>query len=506
MGMPLWRGSQFPQLRRGQNISKRREVAVPIVTAAAPKWYLNRSLLAGGISVLVLLLATSGAMAQHLSVGTGEPAKLPTPAHSLPRLIATLGTGGQAQSPIYNPVDGLIVIPNYSTANVTFVSGTSVLGDASVGTNPSSGSYDAADQDVYVFNSGSNNASLFSDEHLATTLSQNLTGAGQSIYDSSTATVYVRVSPATNLTLLSGDSSVGEVNALDSISCLAYDPVNGYVYAGTTGAHTTVISGEAVIASVGTGDGDIDALAVNSSSGEVYAADGPANYVQVYQNSSLTKIVPVGSDPSGIVYDPTNGLVYVLNYVSDNVTVLKGTSVEANIPVGSGPLYAAVDTVSGDVYVANYISDNVTVLAGEEVLTNIQLLGGDFPGQPTFDAEDSYVYLPDHNNVSVISTVESRMYEVTFKESHLPRETEWWVNLTDGQSFHSSKSSISFTEPNGTYSYTTASADKRYRGLSGEFSVNGSKLTKKVKFKSVRDTGQPLDSPILFVASSRPSQ
>ena len=65
------------------------------------------------------------------------------------------------------------------------------------------------------------------------------------------------------------------------------------------------------------------------------------------------------------------------------------------------------------------------------------------------------------------------VYAVTFTESGLPSDTEWWVNITNGQSFNSTTDTIGFNEPNGTYSYTLATLNKNYSAPGGTFRVNG---------------------------------
>ncbi len=65
-------------------------------------------------------------------------------------------------------------------------------------------------------------------------------------------------------------------------------------------------------------------------------------------------------------------------------------------------------------------------------------------------------------------------YSVTFTETGLPTATIWYVNLTNGESFKSINSTITFNEPNGTYLYTVLSADN-YSATppSGNFTING---------------------------------
>lgn len=75
------------------------------------------------------------------------------------------------------------------------------------------------------------------------------------------------------------------------------------------------------------------------------------------------------------------------------------------------------------------------------------------------------------------------IYNVTFKETGLPSGTTWYVNLTDGRSYRSTNSTITFTEANGTYKFTV-SADLSYISniASGKFHVNGSNATKSIAF------------------------
>ena len=94
--------------------------------------------------------------------------------------------------------------------------------------------------------------------------------------------------------------------------------------------------------------------------------------------------------------------------------------------------------------------------------------------------------------VPIVSTLENltvrggavTVESVSFTESGLPAGTAWWVNLTHGPSFESTTTNVSFTEPNGSYAYTVASADIALgpRPASGEFSVAGSAVTVPVTF------------------------
>lgn len=91
-------------------------------------------------------------------------------------------------------------------------------------------------------------------------------------------------------------------------------------------------------------------------------------------------------------------------------------------------------------------------------------------------------------------------YKATFTRSGLPSGTDWWVNRTTGQSFESDKPAVSFSEPNGTYSLSTASAKKSSTGPSGEIIVYGDKVSETVKFTSAAGS-IPAEAPAFLYAA-----
>jgi hypothetical protein len=82
------------------------------------------------------------------------------------------------------------------------------------------------------------------------------------------------------------------------------------------------------------------------------------------------------------------------------------------------------------------------------------------------------------------------VYVVTFTQSGLPNGTTWYVNITHPHHppHNSSGSPIVFYLPNGTYTYTVASADKVYAPGPGTnpFNVTGSTVNESVTFSPVQ--------------------
>ena len=69
-------------------------------------------------------------------------------------------------------------------------------------------------------------------------------------------------------------------------------------------------------------------------------------------------------------------------------------------------------------------------------------------------------------------------YKVTFTETGLPSGTEWFVNLSNGNSYNSTSTTLSFYEPNGSYSYTLGSSNFNYGNTSSlSFTVKGASVS-----------------------------
>jgi thermopsin len=78
-------------------------------------------------------------------------------------------------------------------------------------------------------------------------------------------------------------------------------------------------------------------------------------------------------------------------------------------------------------------------------------------------------------------------YLVTFQATGLPTGTEWFVNLTNGQSYHSTSATISFQEPNGAYNYKVSSTNRSWSpaAYTGSFTMNNASVTVSVAFNLV---------------------
>jgi hypothetical protein len=81
-----------------------------------------------------------------------------------------------------------------------------------------------------------------------------------------------------------------------------------------------------------------------------------------------------------------------------------------------------------------------------------------------------------------------KLYQITFMEAGLPSGTLWYLNLSDDQSYSSTTNMITLKEPNGSYAYSIATANKEYAATGGSFVINGVNMEMNVKFTIVTYT------------------
>ena len=76
-------------------------------------------------------------------------------------------------------------------------------------------------------------------------------------------------------------------------------------------------------------------------------------------------------------------------------------------------------------------------------------------------------------------------YAVTFTETGLPSGMTWYLNLSNGQSFKTNVSTLTFYAPNGTYYYTATPENYNYSVVSGGYIVNGTSIPMTASFHSI---------------------
>jgi len=392
-----------------------------------------------------------------------------------------------------------VYVTNEYSNNVTIVNVTrnAAIGSVDVGTWPQSALYDGLNKEVYVANSnnvGQGTVTVISGTTVVTnittgTSAQDLAiGPNGTLYVSNTFSNNISVINVTTNTVQSTISGGG----LNWPTGEALDPYTGLVYvanyaSGTSGT-VTVLNGTSAIAVIGGLGSYPQHITFDSANGYFYVTNEYSGNVSMINPATNTVIgsITVGGVPWGITCDAKTGNVFVADENSSAILmkVISGAKVVstirvANAPAGSSSFGSAV--ASNALYVGSNgnIYANANSYAGDGAKSGTNLTG----------------------KLEVFSTSTTN-YTVKFVRSGLPAGTKWWLNLTNGQHFFSTGTTITFKELNGTYHFHIAIANRLYSvsritGLHSAFTVSGANVFKRVVFSlvtykvSFSETGLP---------------
>ena len=217
-----------------------------------------------------------------------------------------------------------------------------------------------------------------------------------------------------------------------------------------------------------------------------FPSSGPISstfYTEYLSNGSYSYAISTVDKVYGALYNGTftvNGSFGMVNVTFSKI--LYGvTFIESGLPVGSN-WYVNISGMasSGPITTGNYVIRLSNESYEYFVQTSDKIFQPSYKNSLTVNG-NAMVCLINFSEVT---------YRVSFLQSGIPSSAMWYLNLTVGQSFSSASSSISFLEPNGTYSYTIATTDKIYSPspFSGSFTVSGSKVSLSIVFSEVKYT------------------
>ena len=374
-------------------------------------------------------------------------------------VVATVPVGSLPGWAAYDSGRNEVFVPNAGSNNVSVISDATnrVVATIPVGSNPVGAAYDAGRSEVFVPNAGSDTVSVISD----TT-------------NTIVATVPVGVWP----------------------NGATYDPSRGEVFVTNQQSDNVSVISDAtnrVVATIPVGLAPSSGPVYDAARGEVFVDNYESNNVSVISDATdqVVATIPVGSFPQGLAYDAGQGEVFVVNAGPGTVSVISDTTdaILATIEVGPWPEGGAYDPANGDVFVANSGfeesgpgADTVSVISDKSNQVVATVPVGSAPDAVTYDAGRSEVFATNYesNNVSVIQI--GPAYTVAFTESGLPSGMSWSVTL-NGSFQNSAGSTIAFTEPNGTYSYTVAAVTGyTVAPSSGTLNVSGAAVSEPISF------------------------
>lgn len=324
---------------------------------------------------------------------------------------------------------------------------------------------------------------------------------------------------------------VATLSLLNSSLCdLAYSPSDHNVYVVSCGPWENIFEIDSqtlkVISYTPNADcPEWNGIALDTASGSLYTScynPPPTAEVYIFNSTTLngTGAIPTGAGSQGLVYDESNEDIYVANELSRNVSVISGLSntVVSTIDVGMDPKAFAYDAADGAIYVTeegalaiitpdfSLVSFNESglpvgtpwsvTLGGVSLASSSNTMSHLLPnGTYNFTVGNvtGYTATPSSgtvtiNGANVTKAITFRRvsststYAVTFLESGLYSGANWSVTLT-GKVLSSTGSSIGFTEPNGTYSYSvTGPAGYAASPQSGSLTVTGKAVNQSVTF------------------------
>jgi len=414
----------------------------------------------------------------------------------------------------YDPSNNYLYLANTIGNSLILINGTTntVVSNIKVGIFPGGVAFDPINDYLYVtdfnfsawpsgdVNTSSNTVFVINGatNRIIANINVGLDPFGVAV-DTSNGYVYVTNSGSNNVSVINGATNKVIANiAVGSYPWgIAYDPSNGYIYVTNWGSNSvSVINGETntVVANIAVRSHPM-VVAYDPSNGYIYVANLWSHSVSVINtaNNNVIANISVGSDPVGVAYDSSNGYVYVANFGSNSVSVINGATntVIASISVGSGQSGVAYDPSNGYLYVDEGVNLTVINGANNKLISVIYVGSGGFPSTSmAYDASNGYLYVTKYfsGTISIISTpalAVKKYYTVTFTETGLPSGTSWSVTF-NGTTESSSTNTITFSVPNGTYSYTIGSVSGYTASpSSGSITVNGANVNQAITFTSV---------------------
>ena len=208
--------------------------------------------------------------------------------------------------------------------------------------------------------------------------------------------------------------------------------------------------------------------------------------------SSITFLKPNGTY-SFMIENPVNG-TYGIRYVPKNATgtaTVNGKALQINVTFTTQYylLIKVTPSNGGTVSPSSgwYNSQSSIKL---NAIANASFIFSTWSGTGT----GSYSGIYNPYNITIGGPVNEtavfvKVYSVTFTETGLPSGMLWYLNISGPRSFHTTSSSITFTEPNGTYSYSYG-VNTRYAtpDPTGTITVNGTSVTINATFHLVTYT------------------
>ena len=440
----------------------------------------------------------------------------------------------------YDPYDGHLIVADPGGNDTYLVNPATDAVDriVPVGVEPKWSAVDPANGEVYVVDSNATSPYVGS----VTVLNSSFdvvktitTGYGPTgiVFDSANGTFYIPDNLGGNVTVINGTTNtittVIPVAADEVLDGIGYDPRTDDVYVGDSTNDTVVVIDAAtnhIVAWVHVGSNPTS-FAFDPANDTMFVAnEGSGNYSVIQDSTHLVVHTATLEYADYLAYDAANNLVYDAESFAGLVDVINATtyaSAGPAISLGSVlyPHFIAYDPVDQAVYVTTQYQGSISVIAstGYSVTFVEAGLPASTPWSVTLgtvtnssststigfvEPDGSFAfsvgavsgYVANRTSGSVTVSGSSRTVEigfsavapptfvVTFTETGLPASTTWSVTLVS-QTLDSSTTTVQFSEPNGSYSFTVGAVSGfSATPASGSVTVNGGPVDQPISFAS----------------------
>ncbi|MGB6501351.1 MAG: YncE family protein [Thermoplasmata archaeon] len=415
-----------------------------------------------------------------------------------PYVSANYSIGSDPFAVAVDTTTGDVFVTNNASNNVSVISvaESKVVGSIPVGKDPLGIAFDPDNGLLYVANGGSNNLSVIDGATFALTspipVGESPVGIA---FDPVSGQLFVADSGSGAVSIVSAatDSVAATVPVGEHPYGVALDNLTDDIYVSNewsgnvsvlSAATDTLVATVPVLTPFG-GSPLLEGLAYDASDGYVWVGAG-SYFTVVIDPASESVIAFSDVDPSGVVYDPDSGAVCVTD--TANVTFACFESTSGWTPA-KDLTFTESGLPSGTLWNVTLGYEDRTQSSRTPNLT-FALDSYDLYGSLSYSIGPTDRYAPDPatgvlnatllpTTVAVSFVWSPGPYSVGFEETGLPSGTSWSVSL-DGSVESSTGSSVTFTEPSGTYQYRIlAIPDWHQTSLPnpGEIAVAGASVT-----------------------------
>ncbi len=374
------------------------------------------------------------------------------------RILATFAVGTEPSGIVYDPANGDVYVACTGSGNVSVLDGTEnvAIDSISVGLGPIGIAFDPSNGFLYVVNDESNDVSIVDGSNDSVIATVPVGSEPRSVaFDPDLGEVFVANYLSDNVTVFSGTAVVGGFAAGEGPAQLAYGGSDSLLYVSDQVSSVVSAFNPSTGALWGAyGIPGVGAIATDGGNGDAYVVCESQN--SLVELDGINPVAPgpnrtaVGEGPSGIVYDPVYGSLYVSDFSSGTLSiVVDGLS---RFPV----VFAARGLPTGQ----NWSID----LAGTLVRTtspthNFTEATGTYPFE--IAPVPGFLANPGSGKVSIVTAEVEEViqfvpiYPVLVKESGLPGGSYWWLEGAGPGPPNSTSSTLTVSEPNGSYTFTT---------------------------------------------------